>query len=150
MHCVRRDEYIKGYRKYKYVDPYFTVGIDLLHGRRPMSTHNTFYVEVDKDKPEQRHKYRTFEKGANRHLFRAEPRRVRYVVGNKFILDGDAVVNTANEAQHSITQGLYDPNSDKLFDARQLLLIDRDNAGEVQRKREQEDQCSQTTPSMWR
>ena len=51
---------------------------------------------------------------------------MKYVVGNKFILDGDAVVkNTANEAQHSITQGLYDPNSDKLFDARQLLLVDR-------------------------
>ena len=74
-----------------------------------MPTYSTFYVEVDKDKPEQRYKYRTFEKGANRHLFRAEPRRMRYVVGNKFILDGDAVVNTANEAQHSITQGLYDP-----------------------------------------
>ena len=74
MHCVRRDECNKGYRKYKYFDPYFTVGIDLLNGRRtrrtrrPMSTHNTFYVEVDKDKdkPEQRYKYRTFEKGANR------------------------------------------------------------------------------------
>ena len=60
-------------------------------------------------KPEQRYKYRTFEKGANRHLFRAEQRRVRYVVGNKFILDGDAVVNTANDVQHSITQGLYEP-----------------------------------------
>ena len=103
-----------------------------------MPTHNTFYVEVDKDKPEQRYKYRTFEKGANRHLFRAEPRRVRYVVGNKFILGGDAVENTANEVQHSITQGLYDPNSDKLFDARQLLLVDRDRAGEAQRGREQE------------
>ena len=103
-----------------------------------MSTHSTFYVEVDKDKPEQRYKYRTFEKGANRHLFRAESRRVRYVVGNKFILDGDAVVNTANEAQHSITQGLYDPNSDRLFDVRHLLLVDRDNAGEAQRAREQE------------
>ena len=34
-------------------------------------------------------------------------------------------------------QGLYDPNSDKLFDARQLLLVDRDNAGEAQRAREQ-------------
>ena len=33
MHCVRRDEYIKGYRKYKYFDPYFTVGIDLLNGK---------------------------------------------------------------------------------------------------------------------
>ena len=141
MHCVRRDEYIKGYRKYNYFDPYFTVGIGMLNGKRtrkPLPTHNTFYVEVDKDKPEQRYKYRTFEKGANRHLFRAEPRRVRYVVGNKFILDGDAVVNTANEAQHSITQGLYDPNSDKLFDARQLLLVDRDRAGEAQRGREQE------------
>ena len=25
MHCERRDEYIKGYRKYNYFDPYFTV-----------------------------------------------------------------------------------------------------------------------------
>ena len=141
MHCVRRDEYIKGYRKYNYFDPYFTVGIGLLKGKRtrkPLPTHNTFYVEVDKDKPEQRYKYKTFEKGANRHLFRAEPRRVRYVVGNKFILDGDAVENTANEPQHSITQGLYDPNSDKLFDPRQLLLVDRGSAGVAQRAREQE------------
>ena len=100
MHCVKRDECIKGYRKYKYFDPYFTVGIDLLNGkrtRRPMPTHNTFYVEVDKDKPEQRYKHRAFEKGADRHLFKAGSRRVRYVVGNKFILDGDAVENTANE-----------------------------------------------------
>ena len=63
---------------------------------------------------------------------------MKYVVGNKFILDGDAVENTANEAQHSITQGLYGPNSNRLFDARQLLLVDRDNAGEAQRGREQE------------
>ena len=66
MHCVRRDEHTKGYKKYKYFDPYFTVGIDLLHGkrtRRPLPTYSTFYVEVDKDKPEQRYKYRTFEKG---------------------------------------------------------------------------------------
>ena len=49
-------------------------------------------------------------------------------MGSKFILDGDAVVNTANEAQHTITQRLYDPNSDKLFDARQFLLVDRHNA----------------------
>ena len=103
-----------------------------------MPTHSTFYVEVDKDKPEQRYKYKTFEKGANRHLFRAEPRRVKYVVGNKFILDGDAVENTANEAQHSITQGLYDPNSDRLFGARQILLVDRHNAGVAHRAREQE------------
>ena len=40
--------------------------------------------------------------------------------------------------KHSITQRLYDPNSDKLFDARQLLLVDRHNAGEAQRAREQE------------
>ena len=51
---MRRDEYIKGYRKYKYFDPYFTVGIDLLNGRRPMPMHNSFYVEVDQDKPEPR------------------------------------------------------------------------------------------------
>ena len=94
-----------------------------------MHNNSFFYVEVDKDKPEQRYKYRTFEKGANRHLFRAEPRRVRYVVGNKFMLDG----NTANEAQQSITQGLYDPNSDKLFDARQRLLVDGHNAGVAQK-----------------
>ena len=59
-------------------------------------------------------------------------------MGNKFILGGDAVENTANEAQCSITQGLYDPNSDKLFDARQLLLVDRGSAGVAQRGREQE------------
>ena len=100
MHCVRRDEYIKGYRKYKYFDPYFTVGIELLNGRRtrrPMSTNSTFYVEVDKDKPELNRDTNTGhlrKEQANRHLFRAEPRRVRYVVGNKFILDGDAVVKS--------------------------------------------------------
>ena len=47
---------------------------------------------------------------------------MKYVVGNKFILDGDAVVNTANEVQHTIMQRLYDPNSDKLFDARPTSL----------------------------
>ena len=59
---------IKGYRKYKHFDPYFTVGIDLLNGRRPVPTHNTFYVEVrqGQTKPEQRYKYRTFEKGADK------------------------------------------------------------------------------------
>ena len=35
-------------------------------------------------------------------------------------------------------KGSMNPNSDKLFDARQLLLVDRDNAGEAQRAREQE------------
>ena len=88
MHCVRRDEYIKGYRKYKYFDPYFTIGIGMLNGKRTRMPIQQLLCRG-----------RTFEKGASRQAsLRAELRRVRYVVGNKFILDGDAVVNTANEA----------------------------------------------------
>ena len=61
------------------------------------------YTQQGQTRTEQRYKYRTFEKGTNRHLFRAEPRRVRYVVGNKFTLDGDAVENQQkkhNTASH--------------------------------------------------
>ena len=73
MHCVQRDEYNKGIEIHNKILPYFTTGIELLHGRKPMQAHNSFYVEVDKGKPEKRYMYRTF-KEQNRYLFRTEPR----------------------------------------------------------------------------
>ena len=43
-----------------------------------------------------RYKYRMFEKGANRHFFNTKPRQIKYVVGNKFVLEGDEI-NPNNE-----------------------------------------------------
>ena len=38
-----------------------------------------------------RYKYKRFEKGADRHLYDKEPRQIKYIMGNKFILEGDNV-----------------------------------------------------------
>ena len=43
--------------------------------------------------------------------------------------------NTANEAQHSITQGLYGPSNDRLLDARQLLILVQMTSGNMKENR---------------
>ena len=103
------------------------------------------YVEVNKDKPGERLRYSTLMKVSDRHLFSTRPRRLRYVVGNKFILKGDKI-NTEIESDeserilgtikiptkygmmqrtkpmHEIRwKGLWDKNSDKLYAPDQLL-----------------------------
>ena len=65
-----------------------------------------YYPEIDPDDWCLRYKYRTFWKGRDRHVFDREPRKIAYVMGNKFILDGDP------------------PNCNYLYDARQLLPVE--------------------------
>ena len=50
-----------------------------------------FLVEMDKEKPKQRYKYRMFEKGADRHLFPIIYFISHSVLLYKFILEGDDV-----------------------------------------------------------
>ena len=75
---------------YKDMSPYYNieqvynVGLDLL-----VFSTERYYVEIDKENPKQRYKYSRFEKGADRHFFNTTPRQIKYVVGNKFILEGD-------------------------------------------------------------
>ena len=63
-------------------------------------------AEVDPDDPRYRYKYKTFLKGRDRHVFDRKPRKIKYIVGNKFILDGDP----------------FDINY--MYDARQLLPVE--------------------------
>ena len=51
---------------------------------------------MDKDNADLRYKYKWFEKGADRHLYDAAPRQIKYIIGNKFILEGDEI-NPNNE-----------------------------------------------------
>ena len=51
---------------------------------------------MNKDSPDLRYKYKRFEKGADRHFFNTKSRQIKYVVGNKFILEGDEI-NLSNE-----------------------------------------------------
>ena len=65
-----------------------------------------YYAEVDPDDPSLRYRYRTFMKGRDRHVFNRKPRQIKYIVGNKFILDDDPF------------------SSDYMYDARQLLPVE--------------------------
>ena len=74
-----------------YKDMAFT-NVELVYnvGPRPFCfPAERYYVEIDKENPKQRYKYRRFEKGVDRHFFKTIPRQIKYVVGNKFILEGD-------------------------------------------------------------
>ena len=46
---------------------------------------------MNRYKPGERYRYKLFTKGKDRHLFNTEPRELRYIVGNKFMLRGDDV-----------------------------------------------------------
>ena len=50
-------------------------------------TNREYYAEIDPDNWGLRYKYKTFQKGRDRHMFNRTPRRIKYVVGNKFILE---------------------------------------------------------------
>ena len=76
------------------------------------------------------YKYRRFEKGVDRHFFNTKPRQIKYIVGNKFILEGDEV-NPNNEPDEQEVnekgeteirwKGLTDKNSDKLYASKTTL-----------------------------
>ena len=80
-----------------------------------------YYVEIDKENSKQRYKYRKFEKGADRHFFNTNPRQIKYVMGNKFILKGDEVGpnNEPDEKgdENWITTVIHDP-ADRQADGR--------------------------------
>ena len=99
MHHVRVNDYMKGWQNYKYIMPY----------KDEANKNREYYVEMDKEDPTKRFKYKTFEKGRDRHIYSKIPRKIEFVIGNKFLLQG------------------YDPKlrlTDQLFDAEQLLPKD--------------------------
>lgn len=68
--------------------------------------HREYYAEVDPENNQLRYKYKTFRKGKDRHVFDKHKRKIAYVIGNKFLLDGDP------------------KTSNYLYDARQLLPVE--------------------------
>ena len=99
LHSIRVNDYMKGWQNYKYIMPY----------KDPANKNREYYVEMDKEDPTKRFKYKTFEKGRDRHIYSKTPKKIEFVIGNKFLLQG------------------YDPKkhiSDQLFDAEQLLPKD--------------------------
>ena len=99
LHSIRVNDYMKGWQNYKYIMPY----------KDEVNKNREYYVEMDKEDPTKRFKYKTFEKGRDRHVYSKIPRKIEFVIGNKFLMQG------------------YDPKkhiSDQLFDAEQLLPKD--------------------------
>ena len=69
---------------------------------------------MQKEKPGERFRYKPMIKAPDRHLYSTRPRRLQYVVGNKFILRGDKI-NTERvsdeqgpEMKGKITEVVYD------------------------------------------
>ena len=94
---MRRNDYRKKVRNYNTFLPYIrilpTEKWDWLAIGLPKER---YFVEVNRDKPGERYRYKQFTKGKDRHLFNTVPRELRYIVGNKFMLRGDDV-NTERE-----------------------------------------------------
>ena len=77
---------------YKDMNPYYRVAKLFHKGIRPYAHPDEYFlVEVDKDNADLRYKYKRFEKGADRHLYDKAPIQIKYIIGNKFILEGDEV-----------------------------------------------------------
>ena len=89
MHEVRKEDYMKKFHHYIDMNPYYRVSKLFHKGIRPYAHPGEYFiVEVDKQNKDMRYKYKRFEKGADRHLYDAEPRQIKYIMGNKFILEG--------------------------------------------------------------
>ena len=81
MHWTRLRDYGRGWPYYSSIMPYLKPG-------------EFYYTRVDRDNPDRRYRYGAFEKGADRQVWSTTPRRISYVYGNKFFLEGDDPHNT--------------------------------------------------------
>ena len=86
------------------------------------------YAEVDNNNFNKRYKYTTFAKSQDRRMFRAVPRRIVFLYGNKFLLKDDnyeyplpCLEDRLIPGQQILFRGLYDRVSDSLYNPRQLL-----------------------------
>ena len=83
---------MKKFHHYIDMNPYYGVAKLFHKGIRPYAHPGEYFlVEVGKDNTYMRYKYKRFEKGADRHLYDAALRQIKYIMGNKFILEGDNV-----------------------------------------------------------
>ena len=72
---------------YKDMSPYYNIQLVDNVGPRPFGfPTERYYVEIDKENPKQRYKYRRFEKGADRH-FLTQNQGNKVCGRNKFILE---------------------------------------------------------------
>ena len=77
---------------YNDMSPYYRVAKLFHKGIRPYAHPGEYFlVEVDKENPYMRYKYRRFLEGADRHFFNTKPRQIKYIMGNKFIHKGNEV-----------------------------------------------------------
>ena len=77
--------------------PYLRIKLDEKKGQVPVGLPDEkYFVELNKGKPDERFRYLKMMKAPDRHLYNLEPRKLRYIVGNKFILNGDQI-NTERE-----------------------------------------------------
>ena len=97
MRRLRRKEYIQRVWNYGDFLPYLRIKQDRRMGKYPVGLPDEdYFVEVNKDKPDERFRYLKMMKAPDRHLYNLEPRKLRYVVGNRFMLQGDDI-NTERE-----------------------------------------------------
>ena len=127
--------------------PYYSIENIDEYGPMVFGNDEKYYVEVQKNKPGERFRYKPMIKAPDRHLYSTRPRELKFVVGNKFILRGDEI-NTEIEPDERVRtlerrtlevptkygvlhrsvpvyemrwKGLWDKNSDKLYAPDQLL-----------------------------
>ena len=80
MRYVRQRDYMKKVGNYKDMSPYYNIELVDNVGPRPFGfPTERYYVEIDKENPKQRYKYRRFEKGADRHFFNTKPKQIKCV-----------------------------------------------------------------------
>ena len=97
---MRQNDYRK-VSNYQYMRPYYS--IEDMDGPMVFLNDEKYYVEVQKDKPGERFRYKPMIKAPDRHLYSTRPRELRYVVGNKFILRGDKI-NTEKEPDERVSK----------------------------------------------
>ena len=96
MHQTRLRDYKRGWKNYRSLNPYFRIKKRLERlpkGRRREwrypDPQDMVYAEVDNTDFNKRYKYTTFAKSQDRRMFRAVPRRIAFLYGNKFLLKDD-------------------------------------------------------------
>ena len=97
MGRMRKWQYLRRVWNYGDFLPYLRIKWNREKGKYPVALPDEkFYVEVNKEIPRQRFRYKRFIKAPDRHLYNTTPRDLRYVVGNKFLLHGEQM-NTERE-----------------------------------------------------
>ena len=145
MHQTRMKDYKRGWKNYRSLNPYFRIKKRLerlpkgrRRERRYPDPQDMVYAEVDNNNFNKRYKYTTFAKSQDRRMFRAVPRKIAFLYGNKFLLK-DTHSHTRRTGSYQVNkslngQSISNEEQQQSEEAKKIMQDKRRKADEQHRK----------------